>query len=319
MKLVVTIPAYNEERTIAKVIGEIPRSIPGIDSVEVLVINDGSSDATVARATEAGADHVVSFKRNMGLATAFRAGLETALALGADIIVNTDADFQYDQAQIPDLVKPILEGKADLVLGSRFAGRIESMPISKRVANKFVSFIVRRFSGLPISDAQTGFRAFARDAAMQLHITAPYTYVQETIMQAARRRLVVREIPITFRKRADKSRLIGSLRKYAFNAGPVMVRTYVDYHPAKVFLPLAAAPTLAGTLLAIVSYAASGQVSPHVPVVSGLIASGFLAAVAGILAGMLGTQRRFQEECLYRLKKLQYDSGREQAKVPGNR
>ncbi|MDP2949302.1 MAG: glycosyltransferase family 2 protein, partial [Chloroflexota bacterium] len=172
MKLVITIPAYNEERTIAKVIAEIPRSIPGIDSVEVVVINDGSSDATVAKATEAGADQVVSFKRNMGLATAFRVGLETALARGADIIVNTDADFQYDQTQIPDLVAPILEGRADIVLGSRFAGQIESMPLSKRMANQLVSFIVRRFSGLPISDAQTGFRAFTSDAAMQLHITA---------------------------------------------------------------------------------------------------------------------------------------------------
>ena len=166
MKLVVMIPAYNEEETIGKVIKEIPRDIEGAEEVAVLVINDGSTDNTVEAAKKAGADKIISFKENKGLAPAFRMGLETALMMGADIVVNTDADFQYNQTQIPDLIKPIIDEEADVVLGSRFNGWIEHMPTKKRVGNKLATWITRVASGYPVSDAQTGFRAFSRDAAL---------------------------------------------------------------------------------------------------------------------------------------------------------
>ena len=168
MKLVVMIPAYNEEETIGSVIMEIPRDCCEI--VEVLVINDGSTDNTVEEARKAGANRILSFKKNRGLAPAFRAGLETALEMGTDIIVNTDGDGQYNGKQIPDLIKPILDGRADFVLGSRTKGRIEYMPLQKRIGNKIATFVTRQVSGLPVSDAQSGFRAFTRDAAMHLNV-----------------------------------------------------------------------------------------------------------------------------------------------------
>jgi len=199
MKLVVMIPAYNEEETIGSVIREIPRDC--CEQVEVLVINDGSTDNTVEEARKAGADRIVSFKKNRGLAPAFRAGLETALEMGADIIVNTDGDGQYNGKQIPDLIKPILDGRADFVLGSRTKGRIEYMPLQKKIGNRIATFVTRHVSGLPVSDAQSGFRAFTRDAAMHLNVMSDYTYVQETLMQAANSRMAYAEVPIEFRKR----------------------------------------------------------------------------------------------------------------------
>lgn len=231
MKLIVTIPAYNEEKTIDKVIKEIPRQISGIETIEVLVINDGSTDNTVEVAKEAGADHIITLKENQGLAFAFRTGLEEALKKGADIIVNTDADFQYNQQQIPDLIKPILEEKADIVLGSRFSGNIEHMVLGKRIGNIIATRITSMASGYPVSDAQTGFRAFSRDAALRMAIFSDYTYVQETIMQAVNHNLTLVEIPVDFRKREGTSRLMTGIFNYAKRAASTILRTYRDYNP----------------------------------------------------------------------------------------
>jgi len=215
MKLIVTIPAYNEENTINKVIREIPCQIDGIDSVEVLVINDGSKDNTVKVAKDAGADHIINQKENLGLAFTFRTGLEEALMRGADIIVNTDADFQYNQQQIPDLIKPVLEGKADIVLGSRFSGHIEHMAPQKRLGNILATRVTRMASGYPVTDARTGFRAFSRDAALRMNILYDYTYVQETIIQAVDHNLTMVEIPIKVRKCEGDSILI-QMQKIVF-------------------------------------------------------------------------------------------------------
>jgi len=215
MKLIVTIPAYNEENTINKVIRETPRQIYGIDSVEVLVINDGSKDNTVKVAKDAGADHIINQNENQGLAFAFRTGLEEALIRGADIIVNTDADFQYNQQQIPDLIKPVLEGKADIVLGSRFSGHIEHMAPQKRLGNILATCVTRMASGYPVTDARTGFRAFSRDAALRMNILYDYTYVQETIIQAVDHNLTMVEIPIEVRKCEGDSILI-QMQKIVF-------------------------------------------------------------------------------------------------------
>ena len=215
MKLIVTIPAYNEENTINKVIREIPSQIDGIDSVEVLVINDGSTVNTAKVAKDAGADHIINQKENQGLAFAFRTGLEDALIRGADIIVNTDADFQYNKQQIPDFIKPVLEGKADIVLGSRFIGYIEHMSPQKRLGNIVATRVTRMASGYPVTDAQTGFRAFSRDAALRMHILSDYTYVQENIMQAVDYNLTMVEIPIEVRKCEGDSILI-QMQKIVF-------------------------------------------------------------------------------------------------------
>ena len=228
MKLVVMIPAYNEENTIAHVIREIPRHISGIDVIEIIVIDDGSTDLTKSNALAAGANLVISHKTNRGLASAFRTGLRKALQRDADIIVNTDADFQYDQRQIPDLIQPILKNKADLVLGSRFKGHIEDMPIKKKLGNYLATFVTRILSGYPISDAQSGFRAFNRKLALSLRIISKKTYVQETIIRTARSNYKIIEIPIIFRKRAGKSRLVKSIWGYAIKVFPDLIRCYID-------------------------------------------------------------------------------------------
>src|SRR3989344_5413946 len=192
MKLVVTIPAYNEEKTIAKVIREIPKKIGGISKIEVLVIDDGSADSTSHEARKAGAA-VIRNSKNCGLAFTFSRGMERALEMGADIIVNTDADLQYNQAQVPLLIAPILKGNAGLVLGSRFEGKIEHMPLQKRLGNMALSAIMSFITGLRLTDSQTGFRAFSREAAMRINIFSDYTYTQETILEAHEKNFCVRE------------------------------------------------------------------------------------------------------------------------------
>jgi glycosyltransferase involved in cell wall biosynthesis len=208
MKLVVTIPSYNEEHSLAPVMAEIPRNIPGIDQVQILVVNDGSTDHTADIATQAGADEILSHKHNMGLAQTFRDGLNEALNMGADIIVNTDADFQYNGTEIPKLIAPILEGKADIVLGDRQVDHLDHMPRGNLWGNKLATHVTRWATGLPIRDAQTGFRAFSREAALRMNLTGDYTYTQETIIQAANKNLIIEQIPVEFRRREGKSRRI---------------------------------------------------------------------------------------------------------------
>ena len=267
MKLVVMIPAYDEEEAIGSVIREIPRDCCG--QVEVLVINDGSHDNTVEEAKRAGADKIISFKRNKGLAPAFRAGLETALAMGADIIVNTDADGQYNGGEIPKLIQPIIDGKADFVLGSRTKGHIEHMPLPKRIGNRIATFVTRQVTGLPISDAQSGFRAFTRDAAFRLNVMADYTYVQETLMQAANCGLVIEEVPIEFRKRGGgESRLISSIYGYAKQAGATIAKTYRDYQPLKTFSYLGFLFIIVGLIVGsrvLIYYLTTGVVGSYLP------------------------------------------------------
>lgn len=310
MKLVVMIPAYNEEETIGSVIREIPRDC--CDQVEVLLINDGSTDNTVEEARNAGADRIVSFKKNRGLAPAFRAGLETALMMGADIIANTDGDGQYNGKQISDLIKPILDGRADFVLGSRTKGRIEYMPLQKRVGNRIATFVTRHVSGLPISDAQSGFRAFTRDAAMHLNVMSNYTYVQETLMQAANSGMVYEEVPIEFRKRTGgPSRLISNIFRYAKRAGTTIVKTYRDYQPLKTFSILGIIPLLIGLFFGfrvLFHFFRTGTVGSELPSAVFtvlLLIIGVQTIVLGLLADMLKTHRMIEDEILYRLKVME--------------
>jgi len=305
------IPAYNEEKTIGKVIEEIPRKIEGIDSVEVLVIDDGSTDRTAEFAKKAGADYILIHKKNLGLARTFKDGLDFSLALKADIIVNIDADAQYNAREIPKLIKPILNGEADMVLGDRCIEKLDHMPKSKKIGNKIASWVTRKLSGLPIRDAQTGFRAFSREAALKLNILGEYTYTQETIIQAAKKGLKIVEIPVEFRRREGKSRLISSIWKYAKNAGITMLRTYRDYHPFKVFVTIGALIFIAGALVALrvlLHYFATGAVTPHLPsaVLSVmLIIIGSLTIIFGLLADMLRTHRELIEDALVRIKRLE--------------
>jgi glycosyltransferase involved in cell wall biosynthesis len=315
MKLVVMIPAYNEEKTIASVIKEIPRDC--CEKVEVLVINDGSVDNTEQEAEKAGADKILSFKKNKGLALAFRAGLQTALEMGADIIVNTDGDGQYNGKEICKLIEPILQGRADFVLGSRTKGHIEYMPIQKRIGNRIATFITRQVSGYPVSDAQSGFRAFSRECALRLNVMADYTYVQETLIQASNYGLVIEEVPIEFRKRdSGPSRLISNIWKYAQRAGVTIARGHRDFHPLDTFFGIGSFFLLGGFLFGsrvLITYFNTGAVSGALPsavLTVLLVLIGVSTMTLGLIADVLKTQRKIQDEILYRMKKMEYDAAK---------
>jgi len=308
MKLVITIPAYNEESTIGKVIEEIPKKIKKIKKIKVLVIDDGSLDETSKIAKKHKAT-ILRNKENMGLATTFKRGMEKALEMGADIIVNTDADMQYNQKQISALIQPILDGEADIVLGSRFRGTIEYMPLRKKLGNRISSWVVRRVSGLSVSDAQTGFRAFSREAALRTNIQSKYTYTQETIIQAAAHKLIIKEIPIDFRKREGKSRLISSMFGYAKRVSTTMIIGYLNHKPLKIFLSVGLVFFLIGFALGIrilTHFLTTGLVSPYIPtaiLTAILLIFGFQIIMIGLLAEMIKYKRIVSEEILYRMKR----------------
>ncbi|VVB89279.1 UDP-N-acetylglucosamine--dolichyl-phosphate N-acetylglucosaminyltransferase [uncultured archaeon] len=311
VKLAITIPAYNEEHSLEKVIREIPGIIEGIDEIEVIVINDGSNDRTSEVAERAGAAKIIEFPSNKGLAIAFKEGLNAALDSGADIIVNIDADGQYNALEIPKLIKPILDGKAEIVLGSRFAGTIEYMVPQKRFGNKLATFVVGLASGKKISDAQTGFRAFSREAALKLVIHSGYTYTQETIVQAAHKRLSIVEIPVEFRKRNGdgQSRLISNIIHYAKNSAITLIRTYTSYNPLKTFMYLGGGIFLLGIIFGFrvaVHFIETGMVTPYLPTAllsSVLAIIGFQIIVIGLIADIEHQNRHIIEEVLYRMRR----------------
>lgn len=309
MRLIVTIPAYNEETTIGSVIEEIPKQIDGIDEIQILVIDDGSTDRTAEFAIQAGANKIHIHKQNLGLAQTFRDGLNEALEMGADIIVNTDADFQYNGTEIPGLIAPIVEGRADIVLGDRQIDQLDHMPRGNLWGNKLATQVVRLVTCLPINDAQTGFRAFSRDAALRMNLTGDYTYTQETIIQAANKNLRIEQIPVEFRRRAGKSRLISSIFRYARSAGVTIFRSISAYHPFIIFSGIGLACIVLGLIIGfkvIIHFILTGMVTPYLPsalLTTVLIIVGCLAILFGLLADMIRTQRMLSEEILYRIKK----------------
>ena len=309
MRLIVTIPAYNEENSLGSVIGEIPNKIEGIDEILILVIDDGSTDRTADIAIQAGANRILTHKHNMGLAKTFRDGLNCALEMGADIIVNTDADFQYNGTQIPKLVAPILEGRADIVLGDRQINQLDHMPRGNVWGNKIATQVIRWTTRLPIKDAQTGVRAFSREAALRMSLTGDYTYTQETIIQAANKNLRIEQIPVEFRRREGKSRLISSIFRYARSAGVTVFRSFSAYHPFIIFSGIGLACIVLGLIIGfrvIIHFILTGMVTPYLPsalLTTVLIIVGCLAILFGLLADMIRTQRILSEEILYRLKK----------------
>lgn len=309
VKLIITIPAYNEENTVSSVLDEIPDQIDGIDNIETLLIDDGSTDGTVDMAQKHGVDHIIYHKTNKGLGVSFRDGIEASLEKGADIIVNIDADGQYNAKQIPDLIKPLLEGKADIVLGWRDIRNLDHMTRSKKLGNRMATWITRVLSGFDVKDAQTGYRAFTRDAAMRLNLFGKYTYVQETIIRAYHKGLHIEQVPVEFRNRPGESRLIRNIWSYAYQAGATILSTYRDLYPLRFFFSVGLIFALAGLgfgIRVLVHFSQTGMVTPRLP---SAILAGFLILFSlgsfslGIFLQMLNTQRRFIEEILYRLKK----------------
>lgn len=310
-KLIVMIPAYNEAATIGAVIREIPRRLPGVSSVEVLVCDDGSADETVTKALEAGADHVVRLRRNFGLTTAFATGMQAALSLGADIIVNTDADGQYVASDIPKLVAPILEGVADMVSGDRQVRALSHMPPSKKYGNRLGSWMLRAVAESPVHDASSGFRAFSRQCALRLNPFIGHTYTHQTLIQAAHSGMVVKEVPVAFRPSAREggaSRLIGGVGSHIVKSLTTIIRTMTAYRPLAVLGRLGLLFLIgAGAvgLIPTVNWIQQGNTEGHLQslIVSAVLALvGLQLLVLGLLADALSSNRRLTEEVLFLLR-----------------
>jgi glycosyltransferase involved in cell wall biosynthesis len=285
VKLVIQIPSLNEAPTLPATIADLPRSLPGFDSVEYLVIDDGSTDDTVAVARACGVHHVLRLGCNRGLASAFKAGLEAALALGADVVVNTDADNQYVAADIAALVAPILDGRAQIVVGARPIPDIESFSPLKKQLQSFGSWVVRRASHTSIPDAPSGFRAYHRDAAARLCVIDSYSYTLETIIQAGRDRIPMVSVPVRVNGTTRPSRLMRSMPHYLGRSARTIVRGFLIYNPLRFFLALALAIALPALLVIgrfLLSYA-QGDGDGHV---QSLILAGALLAVATMLAAV---------------------------------
>ena len=251
MKLIIQIPCYNEAETLELAYNDLPRQIEGIDTIEYLIINDGSQDNTVQRARELGFHHIVSFKRNKGLARGFMAGLDACLHLGADIIVNTDADNQYCGADIEKLVRPILEQKADIVIGERPIDQTEHFSWKKKKFQHLGSWVVRVASQTDIPDAPSGFRAYSRDAALRLNVVNEYTYTLETIIQAGHNKIAMTSVPIHTNPETRPSRLFSSMWRYMKRSSSVITRSFLMYRPLKFFSTIGIVLLLLGLILGI--------------------------------------------------------------------
>lgn len=321
MKLIVQIPCLNEEKTLPTTVKDIPRLIPGVDQVEILVIDDGSTDRTSRVARECGVDHIIRFKTNQGLAKAFMLGLQTALRLGADIIVNTDADNQYCGGDIPRLIKPILDGKADIVIGDRNIKSIKHFSTTKKFLQKFGSWVVRVASDTRIPDAPSGFRAFSREAALRTNIVSGYTYTLETIIQAGHNRLAITHIPVRTNPQTRESRLITSVWKYIWRSASTIIRTYAMYRPLKFFTTVGALIFSGGLIISFryVYFIMIGEGAGHIQsliLAAVLLMLGFQTFVIGLISDLIAANRRLNEEIVYRLRKM--DSKAEE-KVEGRR
>ncbi len=315
MKLIVQIPCLNEEATLATALADIPRSIAGIDEVEVLVVDDGSTDRTSEVARDQGADHIVRFTRNKGLAYGFMAGLDAALRLGADIIVNTDADNQYSGADIPRLIAPILAGQADLVIGDRGVGTVSHFSWTKRRLQMAGSWFVRKVSGTRIPDTTSGFRALTREAALRINIVSEFTYTLESIIQAGKKRLAVTAVPISAHP-TRPSRLFASTWTYVKRSAATILRIYATYEPFKVFVLLGSVLVSAGAVLGL-RYAwfwSQGDVRGHIQSAALsvlLLILGFQTLQWGVMADLIANNRKLLEDLLYRVRKMEIEERRD--------
>ncbi len=314
MKLIIQIPCHNEEQTLPITLGCLPRQLPGIDAIEYLVIDDGSTDGTVAAARSLGVHHVVRFTRQRGLARAYAAGIDAALKLGADIIVNTDGDNQYPAGEIQALIEPIMQGRADLVIGDRGVRSVRDFSTFKRQLQSLGSWVVEQASGLPILDATSGFRALSRETALRLLVLSDYSYTLETLIHAGARRLRVIYVPIHVNPRTRSSRLMRNIPHYLTQSAATIARAYTMYRPLKVFLGLGLALVVVGAALGlrfVYFYLVDGGAG-HVQSVilaSLLLIVGFQVGLIGLIADLVAFNRKILEDILYRVKQLEISQG----------
>jgi glycosyltransferase involved in cell wall biosynthesis len=312
MKLIIQIPCYNEETTLPETVHALPRTLPGIDRIEVLVVDDASTDRTAEVAHELGVHHVIRLKRNCGLATAFAAGLEAALAAGADVIVNTDADNQYQGEDVGRLVQPILAGQADMVVGDRGVAALEHFSPPKRWLQRLGSWVVQRAAGIPIPDATSGFRAFSREAALRLTVLSEYTYTLETLIQAGARRMAVTYVPIRTNPNTRQSRLIRNIPSFLGISAVTILRFYTMYRPLRVFLTFGgifiAGSGVLGLRFLVFFLLGQGAGKVQSLILAAILAIvGFQVCLVGLIADAVSLNRRMLEETLYRIRQQQAD------------
>jgi glycosyltransferase involved in cell wall biosynthesis len=301
MKLIIQIPCFNEAQSLPIALAELPRHLPGVAEIEWLVIDDGSEDDTVAVARRLGVQHVVGFRRNQGLARAFMLGIHACLERGADVIVNTDADNQYNAADIPALIQPILDRRADLVIGARPITEIEHFSPAKKLLQRFGSYVVRRVSGTDVLDAPSGFRAISREAALSLNVFNDYTYTLETLIQAGQKGMRVLSVPVRVNGDLRPSRLVKSIPSYVKRSILTIFRIFIVYQPLKFFVMAGAVPFTIGVALGIrfLVLFAQGEGDGHVQsliLAAVLLLMGFLTFLMAILADLLSVNRRLLEE-----------------------
>lgn len=314
MKLIIQIPCYNEAETLAPTVQALPRQVKGIDAVEYLVIDDGSSDGTDRVAIQSGVHHVVRLPRHMGLASGFVAGIETSLKLGADIIVNTDADNQYQAGEIESLVAPILEGRADIVVGDRGVASSPNFSPVKRLLQRIGSWVIAQASGTPTPDATSGFRAISREAALRTLVLSEYSYTLETLIQAGSRRMAVEYVRVRTNPQTRPSRLMRSIPHYLANSSATILRAYTMYRPLRVFSAFGLLMIIVGALLGLrfiyLNYIV-GQGSGLIQSVilsAVLLIVGFQVMLIGLLADLIGFNRKILEEVLFRLRRLEIET-----------
>src|SRR5262245_32800848 len=307
-KLIIQIPCLNEAETLPVTLADLPRSIPGIDVIETLVIDDGSRDGTADVARACGADHVVRLRRNKGLAAAFAAGIDASLKQGADFIVNTDADNQYAGHEIPKLLEPLLTGQAEIVIGDRNIAEVEHMSWRKRQLQRLGSWVVRQVSNTTVPDTTSGFRAYTREAALRMTIVSEFSYTLESIIQAGKKRMAIAHVPILTNPRTRESRLFGSVFSYIKRSAATIVRIYAMYEPLKVFTYIgltACAAGLGGGLRFLYYYWVVDKGYGHIQslILSAvLLIVGFQIIVIGLLADVISGIRKLLEDLLYRVR-----------------
>lgn len=313
MKLIIQIPCYNEEETLGVVLGSLPRQVEGVDDVEWLVVDDGSTDRTVEVAMRHGVDHVVRLPRNRGLAKAFMAGLDACIERGADIIVNLDGDNQYCVADIPKIVAPILDGTADLVIGSRPIEEIKHFSAARKFFQRLGSAVVRLVSNTGVQDAPSGFRAVRREAAMRLKVFDTYTYTIDTLIQAGSKGIAVASVPVRTNENLRPSRLVRSMPHYIMRSFLTIIRMFMTYQPFRFFAVPGAVSFGIGMLLGLrfLYFFLIGEGKGHIQSVvlaALLLGTGFLLVVTGLVADLISVNRRLLEDLDWRIRKMEDQS-----------
>jgi glycosyltransferase involved in cell wall biosynthesis len=312
MKLIVQIPCFNEEATLPATFNDIPKQIDGVDVVEILIIDDGSTDKPSEVAKALGVHHLVINKNNRGLARTFRTGLNECLKLGADIIVNTDGDNQYAGWDIPKLIQPILDGKADVVVGDRNTAKVAHFSPFKKFLQRLGSFVVKTLSGVQVPDAVSGFRAYSRDAALQLNIVSPFSYTIEALIQAGKKHMAVTSVPVETNAKTRESRLFSSIPKFIERQLTTIVRMYAMYQPLKVFFFIGLTLSILGAIpiLRFLYFYFTGDGEGHIQslILGGVFTIlGFISFLIALLADLMNFNRQLIEQTLEKVRRIELD------------